>query len=285
MYTPTVVNTTKEQLADGMTRALGYVARRMLPRGRGRVAHLAMRYGPRRELAYTDQWGYRRTALLTDRMEAYGFTGHSVLPRAVARRVRPGDWVVDAGANVGRVTAHLCHLVGPRGRVWAIEPLPHNAARLRGLKEQNGLDYLTVYEGGLSAVAGRAELRLPEGGDSAFASFAKSSGMAGAITVTTWALDDLVYAPGTDAGEGRRVAFLKLDVEGYEPQALLGAERTLRETKPLVYCELNDILLCEAGSSSSDLLRQFAALGYTPAGPLPPLAGQVVDMLLAARTE
>jgi FkbM family methyltransferase len=284
LYTLTVMGSTKEYLTDSVTRAAGYVSRTILPRGRGRVAHLTMRYGPRRELAYTDQWGYRRTALLTDRMEAYGFTGYTVLPRAVARRIRPGDWAIDAGANVGRVTAHLCHLVGPRGRVWAIEPLPHNAARLRGLKEQNSLDYLMIYEGGLSSSAGRADLRLPEGGDSAFASFTKSSGMAGALSVATWPLDSLVYAPGTGTGEGRRVAFLKLDVEGYEPQALLGAERTLREMRPLVFCELNDILLREAGSSSAALLRQFASLGYAPVRPLPPLEGRVLDALLAART-
>ena len=262
------------------------MARTVLPRGRGHIAHLVMRYGPRHEVTYIDQWGYRRTALLTDRMEAYGFTGVTVLPPIVTRHIRPGAWVIDAGANVGRVTAHLCHLVGPRGRVWAIEPLPHNAARLCQLKDRNALDSLTIYEGGLSATAGHAELLLPEGGDSAFASFAKTQGMTGALDVTTWPLDDLVYATDEGqrtTGDGQKVAFIKLDVEGYEPQVLLGAERTLREMKPLVYCEFNDILLRGAGSSSDDLLRRFAALGYTPAQALPPLDGQVVDVLLAAR--
>jgi len=271
-----MTNPMRDQAVDGLTRMAGYVARTILPRGRGHLAHLAMRYGPRHEFQYRDQWGYKRVALLIDRMEAYGFTGVTVLPSAIAQRIRAGAWVIDAGANVGRVTAHLCHLVGPRGRVWAIEPLPHNVARLRQLKEWNRLDYLTLYEGGLAAAAGQAELRLPAGGDSAFASFAKTEGMTGAIAVPTWPLDDLVYA----RDEGRKVEFLKLDVEGYEPRVLLGAERTLREMKPLVYCELNDILLRDAGSSSANLLRQFAALGYRPANPLPPLDGQVLDLLL-----
>ncbi len=273
-------------LADKVTQAVGYVARTALPRGRGHIAHLVMRYGPKHEIDYNDQWGYKRAALLADRMEAYGFTGVTVLPPTVARRIRPGAWVIDAGANVGRVTAHLCHLAGPRGRVWAIEPLPHNAARLRQLKDRNALDGLTIYEGGLSATGGRAELLLPEGGDSAFASFAKTQGMTGVLDVTTWPLDDLVYA--TDEGrratrDGQTVAFIKLDVEGYEPQVLLGAERTLREMKPLVYCEFNDILLRGAGSSSDDLLRRFATLDYAPAQALPPLDGRVVDVLLAAQ--
>lgn len=274
---------------ERITQAAGYVSRTALPRGRARLAHLAMRYGPRHELTYRDQWGYTRVARLADLMEAYGFTGVPVLPRDVARRVAPGSWVVDAGANVGRVTAHLCHLVGLAGRVWAIEPLPHNVARLQRFKDQNGLDYLTIFEGGLSAVSGRASLRLPEGGESAYASFTKSRGMAGEIQVTTWRLDDLVYAAddGRDGKatprDGRKVAFVKLDVEGFEPQVLAGAERTLREMKPLVFCEFNDILLRDAGSSSAELLRQFSALGYTPAHRLPPLDSQVVDILLEAR--
>lgn len=42
---------------DYWARAVGYVARRALPRGRTRLALFLMRHGPRHELAYTDQWG------------------------------------------------------------------------------------------------------------------------------------------------------------------------------------------------------------------------------------
>lgn len=264
---------------DYWARAVGYVARRALPRGRTRLALLLMRHGPRHELAYTDQWGLRRVARLSDRMEAYGFTGVSVLPSDVARRIRPGDWVIDAGANVGLVTAHLCHLTGPMGRVWAIEPVPANVARLQELKSLNALDQLTIYQGALSCDSGQAALRLPAGGQSAYASFTKSMDMTGTIDVTTWRLDDLV----AQAPRDRPLSFVKIDVEGFEPQVLDGAEHTLRELKPLVHCEFNDILLRDAGSSSVELLRKFAALGYAPLEMLPGLDGRVQDLLLAAR--
>jgi FkbM family methyltransferase len=237
-----------------------------------------MRLAPGKELEYMDPWGYKRVALLDDEMEAFGFTGVSLLPDTVARHIRPGDWVIDAGANIGLITAHFCWLVGASGLVWAIEPVPRNVARLKQLKVLNGLDRLLVFEGALAAAPGTAMLPLHASGGSAYASFTRSWDMAGAVEVRTWSLDDLVFRQGT----GRRLALLKLDVEGYEPQVLDGAGRTLREMKPLVYCEFNDILLRDAGSSSAQLLEKFAGFGYAPLEPPPDFDGRVVDLLLSA---
>jgi hypothetical protein len=50
--------------------------------------------------------------------------------------------------------------------------------------------------------------------------------------------------------------------------------------RPVVFCEFNDILLRDAGSSSQQLLKMFEALGYSPVTGLPPLEGKVVDVLL-----
>ncbi len=38
--------------------------------------------------------------------------------------VKPGDWVLDVGANVGHYAARLSELVGALGRVLAFEPIP-----------------------------------------------------------------------------------------------------------------------------------------------------------------
>ncbi len=262
-------------------RAVGFVARHFLPRGRVRLARLIMRYAPEHEMTYRDRWGYRRIALLSDEMEAYGFTGVPVLPDYVARYIKPGDWVVDVGANVGRATAQLCHLTGPGGLVWAIEPVPRNLSRLRYLKEQNNLRQLVIFEGALASRSGTASLRLPVEANSGHASFTRSWGVAGLITVSTWSLDDLTCKMRDK--HNRSMAFLKIDVEGYEPQVLTGAKRTLEEMRPLVLCEFNDILLRDAGSSSQQLLNMFEALGYSPVTEPPPLEGKVVDLLLAAR--
>jgi predicted methyltransferase len=46
-------------------------------------------------------------------------------------RLRPGDVVIDIGANVGDYTAFVATLVGPSGHVYAVEPAPANISTLR----------------------------------------------------------------------------------------------------------------------------------------------------------
>lgn len=256
----------------------GSGAFRTLGRASGRgVRYLAPRISTS-EIGYIDHNGYVLSADVHDHMELEGFIGLRKLEPDISEHVKPGDWVLDVGANVGLITAELCHLVGPSGRAWAIEPIPRNFRRLHELADKNGLSQLRVIEGALSSETGQATIRLPAEHQSGWASFTKSWGMDGTITTPTWRLDDLV------AGEPGRISFLKLDVEGFEPQVLSGASQTLASMRPYVMCEFNDILLRDAGASSLKLLAQFADLGYEPAtardtGPAD-FDGQVIDILL-----
>lgn len=58
----------------------------------------------------------------------------------MAARIKPGMRVVDAGANHGYYTVLFADLVGPGGRVAAIEPNPRTAAFLRQTIAVNGYD-------------------------------------------------------------------------------------------------------------------------------------------------
>lgn len=245
-----------------------------MPRGRTRLARLLGRQASERDVVYRDRWGFQRAARLRDDLEAQNFVGVSELPREVVRVISRGDWVIDVGASIGALTAQFCHLVGEEGCVWAIEPAPYNVSRIEQLQALNHLKHLKIIAGALGPFDGTATLQLPREGESGFASLTKSWGMGDAIEVPMWTLDGLIQE--TD----RPLAFLKIDVEGYEPQVLRGAEVTLRERKPLVLCEFNDILLRDAGSSSRELLEMFGERGYVPVTPPPPLTGQVVDLLL-----
>lgn len=78
----------------------------------------------------------------------------------LARNLRPGESVVDAGACAGYFTLLAADLVGPAGRVLAVEPNPQSAALLRRNAALNGFDgRVTVEEAALATAGGRL-LRL-----------------------------------------------------------------------------------------------------------------------------
>ena len=270
-------------LRYGIARAAGAAGRRWTGPGH-RAFSLAARglrrFPPAGEVRYRDADGYVRLADLHDRMESLVFVGRHRLPSAVVAHVRPGDWVVDAGANVGSVAGQLCRAVGPNGLVWAFEPIPRNVERLAALADANELGQLAVFDCALGSSRGTATIKLPGAGGSGFASFTASWIREGGLEVRTERLDDL-----TCGLEGRRpLRLVKLDVEGFEPQVLEGAVETLRRWHPLVYCEFNDVILRDAGSSSRRLLDAFARLGYEVARPwrrdASSLDGRNVDLLM-----
>ncbi|MBL9037736.1 MAG: FkbM family methyltransferase, partial [Archangium sp.] len=146
-----------------------------------------------------------------------------------------GDTVVDVGANVGTHTTAFAHMVGPAGKVVAIEPQPAIFELLQNNVEQNGLRTVEMHACAISDSAGTHELAIPDYGrrhNSGVASLVTTQNSS--IVVPTKRLDDMGL---------ERVALLKLDVEGWEHQALLGASALIRRDRPSIYAECNSIEL------------------------------------------
>lgn len=263
--------------------AIGTVGRRYTYPGHRAfsvAARVVRRFPPPEEVTYRDADGYLRRADLRDHMESLAFVGRHRLPADVALLLRPGDWAIDVGANVGSVAGQLCKGVGPEGRVWAFEPIPRNVARLEAFRDDNRLTQLEVFDCALSATRGTAAIGLPAEGFSGHASFTASWIDKGRLDVRTERLDDLT----ADVDGTRPMRLIKLDVEGFEREVLAGAEATIRRFRPSIYCEFNDIVLRDAGSSSVALLGTFADLGYRVAPAWrrksARLAGRNLDLLM-----
>jgi FkbM family methyltransferase len=274
---------------DDLVQAAGGVSRRLHGAGvlpgpaSAGVRFLSRRLAGRGRYLYRNQAGHVVEADLDDYMERIGFFGaHAArLIRVVPAWLRPGDWAIDAGANVGLLSSPLAAAVGGHGRVWAVEPLPANVERLRALKDANHLAQLDILPMALASSAGTAKLRLSSRpGGSGSGSFVAPWAREDFVEVETVPLDHLT----ADRPAVPHLRLVKLDVEGYETHVLAGAAETLRRWQPRVVCEFHDQLLRAAGSSSADLLAAFAGHGYAPAPPFDrprgSLEGKVVDLLL-----
>jgi FkbM family methyltransferase len=184
------------------------------------------------------------------------------LSPALQRLVRPGAVVVDAGANVGYVTALLARWVGPEGRVHSFEPVPETFDLLARAVRRLKLKQVRLHPQALSDAAGAADMRIPryaDGRENLYESTIEprsgADGDARVVRIETVRLDDIL---GEDAG---RVTFIKMDVEGHEERALAGAQAVLERARPALFVEI-DGDLDDATSSAGRLAARLSALGY-----------------------
>lgn len=153
--------------------------------------------------------------------------------RLFCSMIRPGQTVVDIGANVGFYTLAAARAVGPQGRVIAFEPEPNNCERIRRNLEANGHRNVTVCQMAAGDRSGRARLFL--GSDCGIHSLLRERASGAAIEVEMVSLDD--YFERHDLTPD----LVKIDAEGVELQVLQGMRRTLaRFPNMAVICEIYD---------------------------------------------
>jgi FkbM family methyltransferase len=171
-----------------------------------------------------------------------------------------GDTFVDVGANHGSFSIVAAALVGPRGRLYAIEPQPVLARLVDRSLAANAPCRFDVLPVACGDGAGTVRLYVPRdtsGAAGLFPGFSATSAHR-VLAVPLRRLDDLLAGAGLP---GRVV--LKLDVEGNELAVLRGARRLIREARPRVILEMNPHSLESVGTSIERLRGELLELGFT----------------------
>ena len=134
----------------------------------------------------------------------------------------PGDVVIDAGACFGDTTLAFADAVGDTGLVHAFEVVPDNLAVARHNLSLNPrfAGQVTLESRALGQDAGFLYLHGSGPG-------AVVSAEPGGVSVAVIPIDDYVNAAGLP-----RVDYIKMDIEGSEPDALEGARDTLHRWRP-----------------------------------------------------
>lgn len=148
--------------------------------------------------------------------------------------VKPGDWVVDIGANVGHYTKKLSELVGPSGRVLAFEPVPTTFSLLSANTQLFPHANVSLFNAAVSDKLDLVGMSMPkfESGLDNYYEAHLSGDSDSNTSVLTISVDELL--------KDRPVSLVKIDAEGHEAFVLEGMKQLIRKHHPVLVLETED---------------------------------------------
>lgn len=166
--------------------------------------------------------------------------------RLLSSFVRPGDWVLDIGANIGHYTAKLSQLVGKDGRVIAFEPVPDTFEILTANATRFAHQNVTLFNVAASDRCSTGVIEIPRldtGLDNYYMAHLSQHTDNGTI-VLCMPIDSLTFE--------KPVTLVKVDAEGHDLAVLRGMTSLLAQHRPTVIVE----------DKTAMLLEFMTALGY-----------------------
>jgi FkbM family methyltransferase len=176
--------------------------------------------------------------------------------------LRPGDVVIDGGANIGYYSLLSATLVGKTGGVHSFEPIPETFQALNANVRLNDFTNLHLNQIALSDHAGELQFEVPVDEQThqqlGWAATQILLGRGPVVRVPAMTLDD--YAASQGIGHIRLV---KLDLEGGELEAIKGMRRLL-STHAIDYLitESNAWLLEHRHMSGQEVIEELTGQGY-----------------------
>jgi FkbM family methyltransferase len=171
--------------------------------------------------------------------------------RELNKYVRRDGVALDVGASTGVYAYHLSRMAR---YVYAFEPIPEDAERIRRLRVRN----IVVENVALSSREGQAKLRIP-----LVSTKGENKGMASLEprVVADERLSRTIDVPlrRLDNYEFKNICFIKIDVEGHEEDVLDGGRETIASDRPCLLIEIEE-RHNPGGFSRID--KSLSALGY-----------------------
>ncbi len=171
--------------------------------------------------------------------------------------IRPGDTVIEVGANIGALTVPMARFVGAAGNIVAFEPQRVLFQNLCANIALNGFTHVRAQNMAVGTDGGSVVLPKIDYAQPGIFGGHSIEGATDGETVPLVALDQFIKT--------NKCRLMKIDVEGMEEDVIRGASDLITRLQPFLYVE-ND-----RQEKSESLISTIQGFGYTLYWHLPPL--------------
>lgn len=174
--------------------------------------------------------------------------------KILLKNLHEGMRIADVGANLGYFALQEAKAVGPKGVVYAIEPIPQNFFLLKHSVALNNLENTQVYNMAIGDKDGSLDLFIGRASNWASA-FKTPINIDQKITVPCQRLDTFLKDKG-------KVDLVRMDVEGYETKIVDGMEDTLKQKNLMLFMEIHPPFMGK--DAYKKFLQKLDSFGFAP---------------------
>lgn len=179
--------------------------------------------------------------------------------RCVKASLERGGVFVDIGANEGFYTILGARLTGAKGTVIAVEPQDRLIPVIEENLRLNALNDIVLVHAGISDKDGVETLYLTPDVNTGSSGFHQTQ----KYLVQTQFVPTLTLEQLLDQNNVESVDLMKMDIEGYEYEAILGSQVFASGRVRALALELHETILKQRGRSENEIIAFLERCGYS----------------------
>jgi FkbM family methyltransferase len=166
-----------------------------------------------------------------------------------------GKEIIDIGGNNGSFAIDFAHLVGDNGKVFTFEPQRIIFQQLCCNLFLNGITNVYAKNIAIGDKNEIVKIEIPNYFDEGDVNF-------GAAEIQLDDKGEDIECKRLDDFTFDDVVIIKIDVQGYENNVILGAQETIKKHRPYIFIEFENHLLEKFGTNEDELREKIESLKY-----------------------
>lgn len=180
----------------------------------------------------------------------------------VIRYLNQSEVIIDIGANIGQTSLNMFKEQKKKGlnpRIQAFEPFPSTFEKLqKNIELNDDLAEISIHQIGIGAEEGELHMiKHCETNSGGFRITNQISNQTNDIRVPIITLDSFIHQKKMN-----QIDFIKIDIEGFEYEALKGMKSTLEQLRPTLFIEFSSVNMKELGIEPKELINFLSDLDY-----------------------